>query len=53
MFIYFHIFKRAGLYYSDNRFAAMDPGTVSLFQRVSEKLGWDSHGDLDQVEEKV
>ncbi|XP_057205724.1 germ cell nuclear acidic protein [Triplophysa rosa] len=31
----------------------MDPGTVSLFQRVSEKLGWDRHEDLDQVEKKL
>lgn len=31
----------------------MDPGTVSLFQRVSEKLGWDRHENLDKVEEKL
>ncbi|XP_073710160.1 germ cell nuclear acidic protein isoform X1 [Misgurnus anguillicaudatus] len=33
--------------------AGMDPGTVSLFQRVSEKLGWDRHENLDKVEEKL
>lgn len=32
---------------------AMDAGTVSLFQRVSEKLGWDRDGGLDEAEEKV
>ncbi|CAM4610327.1 unnamed protein product [Leuciscus chuanchicus] len=32
---------------------AMDPGTVSLFQRVSEKLGWDRDGGLDEAEEKL
>ncbi|XP_016308735.1 acidic repeat-containing protein-like [Sinocyclocheilus anshuiensis] len=31
----------------------MDPGTVSLFQRVSEKLGWDRDGGLDRAEEKL
>ncbi|XP_016400504.1 germ cell nuclear acidic protein [Sinocyclocheilus rhinocerous] len=31
----------------------MDPGTVSLFQRVSEKLGWDRDGGLDGAEEKL
>lgn len=31
----------------------MDSGTVSLFQRVSEKLGWDRDGGLDKAEEKV
>uniref|UniRef100_A0A8C1UTP9 Germ cell nuclear acidic peptidase n=1 Tax=Cyprinus carpio TaxID=7962 RepID=A0A8C1UTP9_CYPCA len=31
----------------------MDPGTVSLFQRVSEKLGWDRDGGLDKAEEKL
>ncbi|KAK7138455.1 hypothetical protein R3I94_013928 [Phoxinus phoxinus] len=31
----------------------MDPGTVSLFQRVSEKLGWDRDGGLDEAEEKL
>ncbi|XP_067312924.1 germ cell nuclear acidic protein [Pseudorasbora parva] len=31
----------------------MDPGTVSLFQRVSEKLGWDRDGGLDDAEEKL
>ncbi|XP_056121157.1 germ cell nuclear acidic protein [Rhinichthys klamathensis goyatoka] len=31
----------------------MDPGTVSLFQRVSEKLGWDRNGGLDEAEEKL
>ncbi|XP_052006251.1 germ cell nuclear acidic protein [Xyrauchen texanus] len=31
----------------------MDPGTTSLFQRVSEKLGWDRDGGLDVVEEKL
>ncbi|KAG1935544.1 acidic repeat-containing protein [Pimephales promelas] len=31
----------------------MDPGTVSLFQRVSEKLGWDRHGGLHEAEEKL
>ncbi|XP_026135259.1 acidic repeat-containing protein [Carassius auratus] len=31
----------------------MDPGTVSLFQRVSEKLGWDRDGGLDRAEAKL
>ncbi|XP_048032800.1 germ cell nuclear acidic protein [Megalobrama amblycephala] len=31
----------------------MDSGTVSLFQRVSEKLGWDGDGGLDKAEEKL
>uniref|UniRef100_A0A8C1YDU6 Acidic repeat-containing protein-like n=1 Tax=Cyprinus carpio TaxID=7962 RepID=A0A8C1YDU6_CYPCA len=31
----------------------MDPGTVSLFQRVSKKLGWDRDGGLDKAEEKL
>ncbi|XP_052431245.1 germ cell nuclear acidic protein isoform X3 [Carassius gibelio] len=31
----------------------MDPGTVSLFQSVSEKLGWDRDGGLDEAEEKL
>lgn len=31
----------------------MDPGTLSLFQRVSTKLGWDRDGGLDDAEEKL
>ncbi|XP_043113991.1 acidic repeat-containing protein [Puntigrus tetrazona] len=45
--------RRVKLLSFPNVRVVMDPGTVSLFQRVSEKLGWDRDGGLDEAEEKL